>query len=580
MNAKIIKDLPHLPGVYVYYNSIGEVIYVGKAKNLHKRVSSYFNRTVDHKTSLLVTQIAKLEYHVTPTEIDALILENQLILQHQPRYNILLKTESSFRYICISKTNPPQISMGRKPSTKQLCFGPFPFAVHSIIKVARDLLGLTKHQQLAHFNWQLYLDAANLRKPSKQQLDPEVYAQFITKLTNTIKYGDQTLIQEYQARMQKHAKNLEFEQAQQYKQKIELLQKMTQRTGSHQANLEQAEHLIVALPYQQQSLIFIFKIKYGLLEQIQKFSFKAPLSSQTPGHGDLLDGDLINQILKQYYTQHPAPTKISLQSSLSATVLDPAIASYLSQLWQHPVQIKLVQKHRLLKLAQQNIYAKLNFKNQLGLELQRQFNLPITPSSVDLIDISNLGASVVVGGAIRFVNGAPVKGLWRHYNIKTVIGQNDFASITEVVARRYSKIPLPDLLIIDGGLGQLHAAQAGLPPHSKVITAGLAKAEETLIFDQDHQFKLTSHTIAGKFMIGGRDAVHNFVIQHSRQKFRKIYQKSFLDQIPGIGSTTKLKLLKHFGSVEQIRQASLNELTQVIGPSKAKLIIQSSQTPA
>ena len=562
-NLKLqVTLLPSLPGVYLYLNNSSEVIYVGKAKNLHKRVQSYFNRSVDHKTDLLVQQIASLEYHITSTEIDALILENQLIQQHQPKYNILLKTESSYRYICISKTNPPQISMGRKPNSKQICFGPFPFAVQSIIKVARDLLGLTKHQQLGSHNWQLYLDAASFRKPSKSKLEPAVYEQFIAKLTNTIKHGDQTLIKEYQNLMRQHAQALEFEQAQQYKQKIELLQKISLRTNAYQANLNQIEHLIVARLHHQQIFIFIFKVKFGLLEQIKKFSFKAEQGSK----------DLLNQVLKQYYTANNAPTRISIHSNLPLTILDPAIAIYLKAIWQQSVQIKLIKKHRLLALALQNIYAKLNFKNQLGLNLQQVLNLSSIPTIVDFIDISNLSDKVVVGGAIRFANGQPVKGLWRHYTIKTVIGQDDFASIAEVVQRRYAKIPLPDLLIIDGGLGQLHAAQASLGS-SKTITAGLAKAEETLIFDAHHQVKLTTQTLAGKFIIGGRDAVHNFVIRHSRQKFRKINQESFLDQISGIGPSTKLKLLKEFGSVERICKVSPNALIKAVGPAKSKLIL-------
>lgn len=562
-------QLPTNPGVYIYKNNQQQIVYVGKAKNLRKRVSSYFNKIQDFKTSLLLEQINEIEYMITPTEIDALVLEDQLISKHQPRYNVLLKHDSSYRYICITRTNPPKITTSRKLYKNQICLGPFPFATHEIVKVARDILGLTKYQQLARTTWQNYLDAANFHKNSNDQfLDETKYQNFINKLIKIIKHGDQTLIDEYQKLMIEFAKKEEYEQALQYRERIELLTKVRQRTTQRPSF--GSEQLVYETEHQNQSFIFVFEAKNGLLNLLKKFSFNTQ-------NGQL---NILNSFIKQYYTNHEPPQKLKIYSD-DHQELDQMLAQYLTNIWQKKIIInKITKKDRLLTLAHQNIQAKLQIKNLLTAQLKQLFGLKNPPETIDFVDISNLSDTVVVGGVVRFINGLPIKNLWRHYTIKTVIGQNDYASITETINRRYQKINLPDVLVVDGGLGQLNAALKALPKNCPTLVVGLAKSEETLIFDNGHSNKLSNQRKADLFIIKGRDTIHNFVIEHSRQKFKQIYKKSWLDEMPGIGSATKLKLIKHFKSIEKIKESSEAELIKAIGKSKAKIILDALKTHA
>lgn len=563
----IVRQLPHLPGVYQYKNQLGKIIYIGKAKDLQKRVSTYFNQEHDLKTNLLVNQIDQIEYTITPTEIDALTLEDQLIREHQPHYNILLKTNSSYRYICLTKNNPPQITACRKLIKNQICLGPFPFATSEIVKIARDILGLTKNQSLTNHDWQIYLDAANFYKnKSNQALDPQVYQKFITKLIKTIKHGDQDLINAYQKKMSEHATQLEFEQALIYKHKIELLNKLTQRTSNITANKNRPEHLIIYTSHANQILIFIFNIKNGLLHSLEDFKF----SQDFPDN-------ILEAFLKQYYSQHEPPAKILIylendrQTSLQY-LPDPLISKYLNSIWSSEPDIQIITKHKLLNLALQNVAAKLNHKDNLNHKLKILLNLEHLPKVIDFIDISNLSDQINVGGVIRFIDTKPVKQFWRHYTIKTVIGQDDYASISETILRRYQKISYPDVLIVDGGLGQLNAALKSLPKKSPVAVFGLAKSEETLIFTNHANQPLDLKKSPDKFIIKGRDNVHNFVISHTRAAFKKNYKQSELDHVPGIGPSTKLKLLTNFKSVAQIKLASLDALIKIVGPHKALII--------
>lgn len=558
--------LPHLPGVYSYKDQTGTILYIGKAKNLYKRVNSYFNKTPDLKTSLLLSQIDTIDYTVTPTEIDALTLEDQLINTHQPHYNILLKEDSSYRYICISHHTPPKIITSRKPIKKYYCLGPFPFATHQIVNIARDILGLTKNQYLTTNNWQLYLEAASFRgkKMDTNTEQAELYHNFITKLVQTIKNGDHSLITEYQQRMEFHAQRLEFEQALQYRNKITLLQKMTQRTSQINPAAQSSEHLIISLKATKELFIFLFNIQHGLLHLIQEFKFKLYDPFQQ-----------LESFIKQYYSQQPPPRQIIIHLiNQSAQLFDPMIMRYLSNKWQKSTKITIVKHHKLLPIALKNIEIKINHKINLASQLKQLLRLSFTPDTIDFIDISNLSDNIIIGGVVRFVSGEPVKNLWRHYTIKTVPGQNDYASIFETISRRYRTISLPDVIVVDGGIGQLNVVQNYLSNNPNVSVFSLAKTHETLIYPNHHTYQLSLHDPAEKFLIYGRDTVHNFVVQHCRKIFKKHYKASWLDLIPGIGPNTKLKLLAHFKSSSKIKQASSEELILVIGKAKTRLLIE------
>ncbi len=549
---------PTQPGVYLHKDAQGEIIYIGKAKNLRKRIVSYFQkRELDPKTTLLVKQIIDTEVIVTHNEIEALLLENRLIKQHRPRFNIQLKDNQRYWYVRITKEPFPQVLAARRTNKKDRFLGPFTYSVRSLIKIAHESFNIRRCSTIKPGGC-LYYHVNLCSGVCAGKVEQETYQQWVRDFIHFVQHGDNTRIVEYQRLMKESAALLAFEKAQEYKKRIELLEQIRQKQIVDKFSSYDQD--IVGIATQgTTSCISLLKMKRGVMMHKDNFTF---VSSD----------ELLNEFLKIYYSTYMPPHEIIVEGEY-----DPTIAEYLQQLSGKSVSI-IVPKHgikkELLDLAKKNAYAHFSLEDPVLIELKEMLKLDQVPLTIDCFDISNYGATVVVGACVQYKKRQPNKGAWRLYNIKGDFGQDDFRSMQEVLLRRYSALALPDLIIIDGGPVQVDFAQRALTAlNLNCSVIGLAKEEETVIFPDGRRLVLNRKLASAKLIIAMRDAVHRFAITHSRRRFKSLYKHSVLDEITGIGDITKFKLLREFGSIERISQASFDELARVVGRDRAEKIV-------
>ena len=552
------KNFPPSPGVYLHKNINGDVIYVGKAKNLRKRVSSYFKKKhPDHKTELLTRNISSTDYIVTNNELEALLLENRLIKKHQPKYNIELKESARYFYIQITKENFPRILITRKTNKKDRFFGPYTSNVSDITKIIRDLFKLRNCKMRMPKRSCIYFDLNLCAAPCENKISKEEYKKHVGEAIKLIRFGNEELANQYEKQMTEFAKKLEFEKAQECKKKIELLKILKQRQAVDLQSSNDYDAIGIATKGDK-AHISLIKNKKGIVLKKEDFTF-------------LASDEILNEFLKAYYSNRPVPNEI-----IVATSYDKEIEKYLSNIWGRKIKIRQPKhgiKLDLLNLARKNAYASFNLEDFVLIEMKEMLQLNHMPHIIDCFDISNFGETAIVGACVQFKNKEPNKSEWRTYNIRGNFGQDDFRSIHEVIKRRYEKHPLPDLIIIDGGTIQVDFATRALKElqlNCKVI--GLGKKEETIFFPNGKNFKLNRRLAASKLIMKIRDATHNFVIRNSRNRFKKIYKESELDNIPGIGNITKFTLLRKLGSIENIKKTSLKKLVEIIGSKRGRII--------
>jgi excinuclease ABC subunit C len=551
------KFIPTSPGVYLHKNDAGDVIYVGKARNLRKRIAQYTpSKQHDEKTALLVKHIHDSDFIVTNNELEALLLENQLIKKYKPKYNILLKDAQKYFYIQITKEAFPRVLVTRRTNKTDKFFGPYVKSMLDIIKMARQLFGLRACGRLLPKKPCFYYQISQCSGPCAGAITQEQYAQNVADLMHFIRHGDETLRREYEDAMHEASKKQDFERALTFRKRLELLERLIARQsvdtfGSHD------QDVIGIATVNKKSALCLLKLKRGTI--LNKLSYVFVPSD-----------DLLDEFLKAYYSSNPAPREI-----IVGTDFDPAITNYLETLWAHAVSIATPSrgtKKELLNLAQKNAYAELKVEDPTLIALKEMLKLEKTPHIIDCIDISNYGESVIVGACVQFKDKEPYKTHWRAYTIQGDFGQDDFRSMHEVIKRRYAKMPLPDLLVIDGGVLQVKFALQALSELGATCpVVGLAKREETIIFPGGEALKLNRQKAESKLIIRMRDAVHNFALRYSRKQFTRTYKHSQLDDIVGIGSATKFKLLNSFASLDAIKNASFEDLEKAIG-SRATLV--------
>ncbi|MEP6583013.1 MAG: excinuclease ABC subunit UvrC [Ginsengibacter sp.] len=587
----IIKTLPNQPGIYKYFDDKNDLLYIGKAKSIRKRVSSYFTKTfTGYKTHELVRRIHKIEFTIVDSEQDAFLLENSLIKQFQPKFNINLKDDKSYPYMVIKNEPFSRVFLTRsKINDGSQYLGPFT----SVAKV-RELLTFVK-QNIQLRTCKLNLTEANIKKgkfkvcleyhlgnckgPCEGLQSATDYAEGLLQLKNLMKGNLNNVIQHFRIEMEHNASEMQFEKAEILRKKIDHLQNYKARSkvvNEHVGNVDVFSILkdrnIAYVNYLMVSEGTIVLTKTIVLEQkLDETSEEVLLFA-------------IAQLRSTFMSDSPeiiVPFEIIYPGNdVRVTVPKAGDKKKLLELSEKNVNyfIEELQRKKMLQLEGKSDKEKQKVLQQL----QSDLHLPTLPIHIECFDNSNFQGSYPVAAMVYFSNGLPDKTQYRKFNIKTVSGINDFASMKEVVSRRYKRlvqenIPLPDLVIIDGGKGQLNAAVEGLTEldlMGKTTIVGLAKNEEELFFPGDVQsIKLPWDSGSLKLIRRIRDEVHRFGINfHRNQRSRGTFVNE-LETIKGIGKNTADTLLKTFKSVKKIKELTLEELAEVVGTSKATVIL-------
>lgn len=582
-----LASLPETPGVYQYYNKKGDLLYIGKAKNLKRRVSSYFNKQHDSKRlRVLVSNIENIETINVNSEYDALLLENNLIKEYQPRYNILLKDDKTYPWICIKNERFPRIFSTRnviKDGSEY--FGPY-----SSLKTMKVLLGLIKElyqlrtcsydlseKNIENNKYKVCLEyhIGNCLGPCEGYQTEEEYAEQISAIRNIIK-GEFNEAKQYLVnQMTKYASELKFEKAQIIKEKIEALQNYQARSTIVSPTISNVDVFSVSSD-EEYAYVNFMKIYHGSIIQSYTEEWKKKLDETDE---DILEraiidfSDRFNLNSKEIYV----PFELSIEIPFRKITV-PKIGDK-----KHIVDLSLknTRIYRLEQLKQTKIVDPDRHTNRIMNQMKIDLRLPEEPRHIEGFDNSNIQGTNPVSACVVFKNGKPSKKDYRIFNVKTVEGPNDFATMEEVIERRYTRIlaegePLPQLILIDGGKGQLSSALKSIDRlglRGKVSVIGIAKRLEEIYYPDDpYPLYLDKNSETLKVLQHVRDESHRFGITRHRNRRSKNAYNSVLEEIEGIGPQTIKELLTNFKSVEKIKNASLLELTDLIGKSKAKKI--------
>jgi len=584
-----IKSLPEHPGIYQYLNSEGKIIYVGKAKNLKKRVSSYFTKNHENtKTSVLVKQIKDIRFVVVNSEFDALILENNLIKEYQPKYNIQLKDDKTFPWICIKNEPFPRIfSTRRIIKDGSQYFGPYPDAkvMYMLLKLIKELFPLrtckldlkSSKIQAKKFNVCLEYHLGNCLGPCESYQSEENYSESITQIKNLLKGNYNSVKQLLKNKMHDFAANFKFEKAQSYKEKLQALEGYQSKSTIVSSSLESVDVFSCVIEnstaYFNYMVIVNGAIIHAYSSEVQCF------------HEESFD-EVTEKIL---------PPLRELYNSNSKEVLVEQIPTFENQNFTFFVPQR-GDKKQLIELSNRNIFFYRQEKRKREFlkspekeyddileKVKHDLKLSVLPIHIECFDNSNFQGTNAVSACVVFKNGKSSKADYRHFNVKTVEGPDDFATMKEVVHRRYSRLlkenqPLPQLIVIDGGKGQLGAALEvidELDLRGKIAIIGLAKRIEEVFYPGDTKAILLdrrSETL--KLLQQMRDEAHRFGITHHRNKRSKSSIQSELDTIKGIGPKTKEKLLKDFKTISNIKSVSEEELIESVGKAMAWKIME------
>ena len=588
--SNIAPTIPHQPGCYKYYDISGELLYVGKAKDLRKRVSSYFTKVVDnYKTTKLVNLISKIEYTVTNTEHDAFLLENSLIKHYQPLFNIELKDDKTYPYIVIKNEPFSRVFVTRKiikDGSEYL--GPFTGVgrVRELLSLIRQLIPLRtcnldlseKKIQRGKYKVCLEYHIGNCKGPCEQHQTEEDYAKDVQQVRHILK-GNTAEVNNYlKEEMNRLAADLQFERAEVYKKKIDDLARYTSKSTVVNARLGNVD-VVSIISDDDKAYINYMMVINGNIIYTKNVQVEKKIEESDESILSLIYDKLKDEYVEQV-TEVIAPMEIDL-SDENVKLIVPKIGDKKKLL-------ELSEKNALIFKDEKRRKKALMLKNSTEEdyitvleELQQKLQLSELPTHIECFDNSNFQGSYPVSAMVCFKNGQPSKKDYRHYHIKTVEGINDFASMSEVVLRRYKRLldekkPLPQLVIIDGGKGQLGAAmesikELGLTGSLNVV--GLAKKEESIFFPGDKDpiqlpYDSPSHLLVRYI----RDEVHRFGITFHRKIRSKGTIKNELEAIPGIGKATATELLKEFRSIKNIKTTSLRELMRVIGQKKARVV--------
>lgn len=566
-----IKSLPEVPGVYQYYDKQEKIIYIGKAKNLKRRVSSYFNRILDnHKTRLLVKNINRIEHVVVDSEMDALLLENNLIKKYKPRYNILLKDDKTYPWICLEKQPKPKIFFTRNITDKSKeYFGPFTSVKH--LKILIQLIKETYpflNQELNH-----------LLKINNKESSIFLFDKHELSIKQLINGNLNFCINHFKKEMRVLSNELKFEEAQVLKEKINALVGYQAKSTIVNPKISNVDVFSI-ISDESHGYINYLQVSFGAIVRSHTIEIKKKLDEKNVSLlqlGIIEIRQLFSSISKTLFLSH----KVSLGEELKVFVPQQGDKKKLVDLSIRNAKYFRIDRYKQMKITDPDRHTK-RIMSQMKVDLR----LPKEPIHIECFDNSNIQGSNPVAACIVFKNGKPSKKEYRHYNIKTVNGPDDFASMEEVVFRRYKRLleedaSLPQLIVIDGGKGQLSSAVKSLDIlglRGKISILGIAKRLEEIYFPNDSiPLYLDKKSESLKILQRARDEAHRFGIIFHRQKRSKSSLTSKLDVIPGIGPATREKLLSSLKSFKRIKSASKREVINILGKEKGAKIYEALQ---
>ena len=590
-----IKLFPHSPGVYRYYDSEGNVIYVGKAKDLHKRVAQYFvpAERLTRKTAVMVSKIADAEYTVVESESDALLLENNLIKQFKPRYNILLKDSKTYPWICVSSGEFPKVFLTRRVvKDGSRYFGPYSSVLH-----ARNLVEFFHSiYPLRTCNLKINSDAI-LRRKFRPCLNYHIkkclgcciggisqkeYAENIEEIVKLLKGGGREIMQHYKTLMSQAAERMDFESAQIFKEKYQSLEKHYSKSVIMNSTIGDVDVFSLIVDAGEAFGNFM-RIRGGAVVQSLNLGFRLMIEEDQAA--------VLSSFIGEIHSKFGALSKEIIVPFMPDTEIDGAdfrIPVRGDKLALLELSARNAKEMRLNALKQQEHKDPDAYKNMVMESLQKQIGMKDLPVHIECFDNSNIQGTNPVSACVVFRNGVPAKKDYRHFKVKTVVGANDYATMKEVVNRRYSRMleenpdDIPQLVVIDGGKGQLafaYEALAELGLTDKLTVVALAeRMEEVYRVGDPHPMFIDRNSPALKVLQQIRDEAHRFGISFHRNLRSKSQVESALGSIKGVGPKTEQRLLLHFGSVARIASASLEEVSALVGPALAERILNALNT--
>lgn len=581
-----IQTLPENPGVYQYYDKDGKILYVGKAKNLKKRVSSYFNKIHDTaKTNVLVKKIVTIKHIVVPTETDALLLENNLIKTLQPRYNVLLRDDKSYPWICIKKEPFSRIFPTRKMlKDGSEYFGPYTSfkTVNTILELIKELYPLrTCNFDLSQSNIEsnkfkvcLEYHIGNCKGACEGFEALENYQKQVEAIREILKGNFKGSMKDFKRVMTDLAKEMHFEEAQKIKEKIEILENYQSRSTIINPKISNIDVFSIVSD-ESAAYVNFLQIAHGSIIRSHTMEIKKKLDETDQ---ELLELAIIELRERFQLLSKEIVVSFAVEVGTSIKVTVPQLGDKKQIL---DLSIRNAKFYRIEQLKQLQIVDPDRHTKRIMAQMQKDLRLPVEPRHIECFDNSNIQGTNPVAACVVFKDGKPSKKDYRHFNIKTVEGPDDFASMTEVVYRRYKRLldeneQLPQLIIIDGGKGQLSSALKSIDElglRGKITIIGIAKRLEELFFPGDSvPLYLDKKSETLKVIQQLRNEAHRFGITFHRDKRSKAALNSSMEDIPGIGEKTILTLIQHFKSVKRLKLATEKEISEVVGVSKAKKI--------
>lgn len=583
-----IQTLPDQPGVYQYFDKEGKILYVGKAKNLKKRVSSYFNKIHDNaKTNVLVKKIVKIKHIVVPTETDALLLENNLIKQLQPRYNVLLKDDKSYPWICIKKEPFPRVFVTRRMvKDGSEYYGPYTSikTVNTLMELIKELYAIRtcsydlslQNIRSEKFKVCLEYHIGNCGGPCEAYETSIQYDKKITEIRDILKGNFKESLKGFKAYMLELATAMRFEEAQQIKEKIELLENYQAKSTIVNPKIGNVDVFSI-ISDETNAYVNFLQVSYGAIIRSHNLELKKKLEET--------DEELLALAIIEIRSRFELLTKeilvpfdLDLGEQMKVTVPKMGDKKALLDLSERNAKFYRMDQLKQIKIVDPDRHVK-----RIMQQMMKDLRLPKEPRHIECFDNSNIQGTNPVAACVVFKDGKPSKKDYRHFNVKTVEGPNDFASMEEIVFRRYKRLleekeALPDLIVIDGGKGQLGVALKSLENlglRGKIPIISLAERLEEIFYPGDsYPLYLDKRSETMKVIIHLRDEAHRFGLTFHRNQRSKNAITSRLDEVPGIGEKTKTKLMNHFKSVKRIKEASIEEVESVIGKAKTKVLLE------